>query len=231
MTRSPPLKIVAALGAGLLVPGCETASDLADAALASCSAPVAYLSGWGASLPTAPDYDPFGGYVFAYWIDDQGNACSGDPGRNGQVGPAVIRAMTPGADAAVATNGPISSTQLSAYQQIPFSYANYGAGGLHFVQFYATAFRARADGAIWTTKSDGVFGRTVVVDMAAPGCLSPTAFKVNALVFPPGGPPSAGQDPQRCRVKASPAGPMDRQALDGVHVTDLPHGGEVREIP
>src|SRR6185295_8205405 len=102
-------------------------------------------------------------------------------------------------------NSQITPTQLSAFQEIPVSYANYSASGLHFVQFYSTAFRMRSDESIWTTKSNGTFGETVVTDIGQHSCLTPIAFKVNQTPFLPVSSSSAAQDPVRCRVRASPS--------------------------
>jgi len=214
--------------------GCESAAILADAAFAGCGTSTAYLSGWYADLPAQSqiDYDPIGGYVFAYWIDDLGNVCSGDPGRNGEVGPAVIPAQTPAARAAIAANSQITPAQLSTFQEIPVPYANYSATGLHFVQFYGTAFRLRSDGSIWTTQSNGTFGATTVTDIGQGSCLKPVAFKVNQTVFIPPNPTPGAQDPVRCRVKAMPASAaMSQQELQAFHVVDLPHGLALHDHP
>jgi hypothetical protein len=216
-----------------IVAGCETAAILTNAAVVGCGTSTAYLSGWWNDAPAQSqiDHDPFGGYVFAYWIDDQGNVCSGGPGQNGQVGPTVIAAQTPAAGAAIAANSQITPAQLSAFQEIPVSYANYSASGLHFVQFYSTAFRMRSDGSIWTTKTNGTFGEAVVTDIGQHSCLAPIAFKVNQTAFLPAPPTSAMQDPLRCRVRASPStAAMSRQELQALNVIDMPHGGEIHEI-
>jgi hypothetical protein len=228
------MRAVSALSLCAATAGCESAAILADAAFAGCGTSTAYLSGWYANLPAQSqiDADPFGGYVFAYWIDDLGNACSGDPGRNGEVGPAVIPAQTPAARAAIAANAPITPDQLSAFQEIPVPYANYSATGLHFVQFYSTAHRLRSDGSIWTTQSDGIFGATAVTDIGQGSCLRPVAFKVNQTLFLPPNPTSGAQDPARCRIKAMPAtAAMSQQELQAFHVVDLPHGLAVHNIP
>lgn len=228
------VRAAAALSMCAATAGCESAAILADAAFASCGTSTAYLNGWYANLPSQSqiDMDPFGGYVFAYWIDDLGNVCSGDPGRNGQVGPAAIPAQTSAARAAVAANSPITPEQLSAFQEIPVPYANYSATGLHFVQFYNTAFRQRSDGSIWTTRNNGIFGATTVADIGQGSCLKPVAFKVNQTPFLPPNPTSGAQDPARCRVKAMPTtAAMSQQELQAFHVVDLPNGLAPHEIP
>ncbi len=227
-------RAVAALSICAAAASCESAAILADAAFASCGTSTAYLSGWYADLPAQSqiDYDPFGGYVFAYWIDDLGNVCNGDPGRNGEVGPAVIPAETPAARAAIAANSQITPAQLSAFQEIPVPYANYSSAGLHFVQFYSTAFRLRSDGSTWTTKSNGTFGAATVTDIGQRSCLKPIAFKVNQTVFLLSNPTSGAQDPVRCRVKAMPTtAAMSQHELQAFHVVDLPHGMALHDIP
>ncbi|MES1157197.1 MAG: hypothetical protein ABUL73_05405 [Alphaproteobacteria bacterium] len=225
------LRVVAVVCVCALAAQCKSTEVLTQAALASCGTSTAYLSGWWTNPPAQIDHDPFGGYVFVYWIDNLGNVCSGDPGVSGQVGPAVIPAQTPAASAAIAANAPITQAQLTTFQEIPISYAHYSASGLHFVQFYSTAFRMRADGSIWTTKSNGVFGAPLVADLGHPACIAPIAFKANQASFLPTAAPSGTQDPVRCRIKASPATTtMSDQELQAAHVMDLPHGGDIHEI-
>jgi len=226
-------KRVAALSICVALAGCQGAEVLRQVALAGCGTSTAYLNNWWADLPEPAqvDHDPIGGYVFAYWIDDQGNVCSGDPGRNGEVGPAVVAALTPAAGAAIAANAPVAASELSAFQQIPVSFANYSASGPHLIQFYNTTYRTRSDGAVWTSRSNGVFASPIVSDIGQQSCFAPVANKVNQTVFLPSLPTSGTQDPVRCRVKAkpSPSG-MSEQELQAIHIVDLPHGGNLRDI-
>lgn len=224
---------ISALGLCAAMTGCRTSAVLKDAAFASCGTSTAYLSGWWADLPSQspPNHDPFGGYVFAYWVDDQDNVCSGDPGRNGVVGPAVIAAQTLAASAALAANVPITPEQLSAFQQIPMSFRNYEGSGLHFVQFYTTSIRMRADGSVWSNRSDGVYGAPVVTDIGQRSCLTPVAFKVSQGPLLPSFSDTSVQDPVRCRVKVAPVPTaMTKQELAAFHVLDLPHGGDVHDV-
>src|SRR4051794_23081064 len=73
------------LGFCLLEKGCQTIPVLAEAALYGCGTGNVYLSGWWSNTPdkSAIAYDPIGGYIFAYWVDDSGNVCHGTPGVNG----------------------------------------------------------------------------------------------------------------------------------------------------
>ncbi len=218
----------------LSVAGCSTTLVLKDAVLAACGTSTVFLSSWWARVPASPPVqnDPMGGYQFAYWVDDAGNACHGDPGRNGQVGPAVVVAQVPAARNAATAQAAITPQQLAAFQEIPVAFANYAASGPHFVQFNNTLWRGRADGKTFSTRSNGVMSIPAVTVIGSNACYGPVAFKVVQTLFLPTPLPATGQDPARCRVRAMPSGASMTQAeLERVDVLGLPHGTEIVEIP
>jgi hypothetical protein len=216
-----------------LVSSCRTAAVLTDAALYSCGTSTVYLNSWWASVPdqSGLEFDPVGGYQFTYWVDEAGNACHGDPGRNGQVGPAVIKAFKAPAYQAATSGSAVTAAQLKAFQEIPVAFQNYSASGIHFVQFLNKFKRARADGK--ADKYDDTFSVPIIVDVGSKACIAPVAFRVNSLAVLPGSPnPASGQDPTHCRVRAFPIdSTMPQENRKKYHVLDLPHGKEIFEVP
>ena len=227
------LALLALVTCGCLVCGCRTAAVLTDAALYSCGTSTVYLNGWWASIQdqSGLEFDPIGGYQFTYWVDEGGNACHGDPGRNGQVGPAVIKAFKVSAYQAATSGSATTAEQLKSFQEIPIAFQNYSASGMHFVQFLNKFKRARADGK--ADKYDDTFSVPTILDVGSKACVAPVAFRVNSLAVLPGSPnPASGQDPTHCRVRAFP---IDSTMTEGnrkkYHVLDLPHGKEIFEVP
>ena len=219
----------------LLVSGCQTMTVLKDSALYNCGTSTVYLSGWWSNLQDKPsiESDPMGGYRFVYWVDDGGNVCHGNPGINGQPGPAVITTYKPQAYAAAISGAVITTEQLNAFQEIPAPYDNYSAAGLHFVQFYNTLWRQRADGKTYQLRSPGMSSIPNVIEVGSKSCVAPVALRAAMMAFLPSPLSSAdGQSPDKCRVRAMPAagtmGEVDRKGYD---VINLPHGDEVYEVP
>jgi hypothetical protein len=207
---------------------------LTEAALYSCGTSTVYLNGWWSivSDQSKIDFDPIGGYQFAYWVDAAGNACHGDPGRNGQIGPAVLKAFkTPVYQAA--TNGSITTVrQMKGFQEIPVAFDKYDGSRLHFVQYMNRFARMRADGK--ADRFDETFSVPMIVDIGSKACMAPVAFRATQLlVFDSGISYTAtGQDPSRCQVRAFPvASTMSEADRKSYQVTDLPHGLDIAEIP
>jgi hypothetical protein len=216
-----------------LVSSCRTATVLTDAALYSCGTSTVYLNGWWASIhdQSGLEFDPIGGYQFTYWVDEAGNACHGDPGRNGQVGPAVLQAFKVPAYQAANSGSATTAEQLKSFQEIPVAFDKYSGSGMHFVQFLNKFKRSRADGKV--DRVDDTFSVPIIVDVGSKACVAPVAFRVNFLAVLPGSPNTAsGQDPTRCRVRAFPIdSTMTEENRKKYHVVDLPHGKDIFEVP
>lgn len=218
----------------LFASGCATTEVLKDAALYSCGTNTVYLSGWWTNVPdkSKVEIDPMGGYQFVYWVDDAGNACHGDPGRNGQAGPAVITAYKPKAYELAANQSSITEEQLKTFQEITVSFDNYSGSGLHFVQFNNTFWRSRSDGNTFKANSNGVISIPTVTEIGSKACIAPVSFHAIHTMFLPSQGTATLQDPDRCRVRAMPSGAAmseeDRKKYD---VFDLTHGTEIFDVP
>lgn len=216
----------------LFASGCQTTSALTQAALYGCGTNTIYLSGWWTSVhdKSVLSYDPMGGYQFAYWVDDAGNACHGDPGRNGQVGPAVISASKPLAYTSANNQSSITEEQLRFFQEIPISFEMYSGSGLHFVQFYNTLMRSRVDGK--TFSSDSTFSIPAVMDIGTKSCVAPVAFRPSRLLFAPSfSAMGTAQDPVRCKIRVMPTDiSMSEENRKKYHVLDLAHGAEIFNV-
>ncbi len=220
---------------GLFSGGCETMAVLKDSALYSCGTSTVYLSGWWSNVQDKPsiEVDPMGGYQFVYWIDDSGNVCHGNPGSNGQPGPAVINTYKPQAYALAGNATSITAEQLKAFQEIPVPYDNYAGAGMHFVQFYNTLWRKRADGKTYQLRSDGMSSIPNVIELGNKACVAPVAFQTEMMAFIPLLlSPASAQSPDKCKVRAMPVtvtmSEDDRKKYD---VANLPHGKEVYQVP
>lgn len=218
----------------LFASGCTTTAVIIDAALYSCGTSTIYLSGWWTNVPDKSliQADPIGGYQFAYWVDDVGNACHGDPGRNGQVGPAVINAYKPKADELATNQSSITEEQLKAFQEIPVSFDNYTGSGLHFVHFYNTFWRSRSDGKTFGVRTDGVISIPTITEIGSKACIAPVAFHSIQTLFLPSQAPATSQDPNRCRVRAMPSdATMSEEDRKKYDVFNLMHGTEIFNVP
>ncbi len=219
------------------VSGCKTAEVLKDSALYSCGTSTVYLSGWWSNMQDKPsiEVDPLGGSRFVYWVDDAGNVCHGNPGSNGQPGPAVITTYKPQAYASAVNGSVITAEQLKAFQEIPASFDNYAGSGLHFVQFYNTLWRQRADGKTYQLRSPGMSSIPNVIEVGSKSCVAPVAFRSAMMAFLPlpFPPPAATQSPDKCQVRALPAAgaAMSEEDRKNYDVINLPHGNEVYEVP
>jgi hypothetical protein len=217
----------------LLLGGCTTTAVLTNAALTSCGTSTVFLSAWYANVSDKSKIqaDPMGGYQFAYWVDDAGNACHGDPGRNGQLGPAVINAYKLTASDLAKNQTSITEEQLKAFQEIQVPWDKYSGAGLHFVQFYNKFARFRADGKVFD--SDTTISIPAVIEIGSKACVAPVALGVasRGLPLPALSPAATTQDPVRCRVRAMPSSATlsedDRKKYD---VFTLPHGLEFFDV-
>ncbi|MBI5449814.1 MAG: hypothetical protein HY940_00500 [Gammaproteobacteria bacterium] len=220
----------------LTVSGCATTAVLKDAALAACGSDTVYLSGWWAKAADQQSIqvDPMGGYQFAYWIDEAGNACHGEPGRNGQLGPAVVNAFRQQAYDLASNREVITEQQLKSFQQIPVSYANYSGSGLHFAQFNNTLLRLRSDSTSFKSTTTGVMSIPEVTEIGSKACVAPAAFHVMQTMFVPTMPaiPAGAQDPDHCKLRALPTtAAMSEDQRKQYDAAMLPHGTEIFNVP
>lgn len=218
----------------LFAGGCETTAVLKNAAFYSCRTGNVYLSGWWNNVQDQPSIavDPIGGYQFAYWVDDGGNVCHGDPGRNGQPGPAVITAFKPQAYNAAIYRSSITAEQLKSFQEIPVSFDNYSGSGLHFVQFYNTLWRARGNGETYKLRMDGMNSIPNVIEVGSKACVTPVAYQTAMMAYLSSPVSSvSSQDPNKCKARAMPfAVTMSADERKKYDVTKLPHGSEVYQV-
>jgi len=219
----------------LIASGCTTTEVLKDAALYSCGTNTVYLSGWWTNAPDVIERDPIGGYQLVYWVDDAGNACHGDPGRNGQVGPASMNAFKPKAYELADNSSSITEEQLKAFQEIPVSLDNYSGSGLHFVQFLSTIWRNRSDGSTYRVRPlDAAVSIPTITEIGSKACIAPVAFRFPMTAFLPSPDPVTSQDsqdPNRCKVRAIPSdGTMSEEDRKQYDVFNLTHGTEPFEV-
>ena len=190
-----------------------------------------------------PEYDPIGGYLFLYWLDDHGNVCSGQPGVSGQPGAVYVAAFKQQAWDLAGTDASITSSQMVDFQKIPYRVAPYIAGtqasGLHFVQFGNRLIRMRADGKVYRFSSDELqFSVPLIISIDTTNTIFPIHpdKQVNcsqgyALPLPDPGRP-AGQNPDMCGTRAFPvSNSMDYQESIKFCMINLPHGTTWWNIP
>ena len=199
------------LASCLFVNGCETTKVLTDAIVVGCGTGTIYLSDWHAGVPdNSVQYDPMGGYQFAYWIDDANNVCHGNPDINGQPGIAVIKAFKPQANELARNQSFVTLEQLKTFQEIPVPLDNYAGSGLHFVQFFNDLARGRNDGkAMRFPGLNGTVSIPNVIDVGKKSCIFPLVSRVIDLPVPLPADPlhqpdTHSQDPEMCKVRAMP---------------------------
>lgn len=207
----------------LLICGCETSKVLTEAIVAECGTSTTYLSGWWTRMPDMPvQFDPMGGYQFAYWIDDADNVCHGTPGINGQPGIAVIKASKPKAFELAGNESFVTMEQLKAFQEIPVPLDKYQGSGLHFVQFFNNLVRTRNDGkAVKFPVMNGEVSIPNVIEVGKKSCIAPVALRTVNLPLPLPNPLPADlniQSADMCKVRAMPLevtmGEEDRKRFD-----------------
>lgn len=98
------------------------------------------------------DFDPLTGPVRLYWLDDDGNICSGDPGESGQPG-SVEFSPSNWADAMGRRDESISAEELASYQRFNISINDFTGTGTHFLQFVTNLFRSRDNGNVFQSPS------------------------------------------------------------------------------
>jgi hypothetical protein len=190
-----------------------------------------------------PDYDPIGGYLFLYWLDDNGNVCSGQPGVSGQPGAVYIAAFKQQAWALANTDTSIPTSQMVDFQKIPYRVSSYitstQASGVHFVQFGNRLIRTRADGKVHRFSSDALgFSVPLIISIDTTNTLFPIHpdKQVNcsqgySVPLPNLGRP-AGQHANMCGTRALPvSSSMDYQESVKYCMINLPHGTTWWNIP
>ncbi|MBC8403433.1 MAG: hypothetical protein H8E14_18260 [Candidatus Marinimicrobia bacterium] len=205
-----------------------------ESLLAACGDYHVFLSAWWNRVEgQTPSNDPMGGYIFLYWVDEDGNACHGDPGVSGQPGPYVINAFHQEAYSTAENNNIITQEQLEDYQEIPFNIVDYPAGGFHFVQYANTIWRFRDDGDTYMVKSNLVFSVPDVVSLDYEFCLAPvfaygSSECASTMVLAIPRDPSSSQHPDLCQERSMPVAiSMSNAELLDNCVLILPHGLEI----
>jgi hypothetical protein len=212
--------------------------------VSGCATGMAHLSGWwsNAARPRGvePTIDPIGGRVLFYWIDTSGNACHGDPGKTGRLGPVALDAYRPEALAAAQGNAVVSPAQLASFQEAPFEVSRYGAAGLHYAQFEARLWRVRGsqNGIHEGTCLKGgtaYFGVPEVIQLGG-GSVSlhpifESGCQTQSLPLPAVLPEAAeAQDPSHCQTRQRPPTSSETfAAREGLCVVLAPHGSEVMQ--
>ena len=216
----------------------KTARVLVDSTQADCGEHKIFLSSFYNSVEDKSQIaiDPIGGYLFLYWVDEDGNCCHGDPGVSGQPGPFVVSAFLPEAYSAAVNNRILGAEQLQAFQEIPFSVDNYSASGIHFVQFDNTVWRSREDGQALQNKMLHYFSTPGIVSLDLEFCFFPVyangehrCTNHSGMLLPNlvGGP---NQHPSICRTRALPTSiSMSWEERLNYCVLSLPHGLEIYE--
>jgi hypothetical protein len=150
--------------------------------LSACGEYTVYLNIWyGISEEVdTTNFDPIGGYLYLYWIDENGQVCHGTPGEDAQLGPYQLYALTEVGDQAINDGSIIPDEQLEALQTIPFEGEEYTGTGLHFAQFASWKWRERETGYCYSVSSGFLHSIPEVVDIQGPFCIMP----VKASAFP-----------------------------------------------
>lgn len=223
----------------LTATGCgrETVQTLVDVMLATCGENTAFLSRWWDDMPGTSniEIDPIGGYLFLYWVDQDGNACHGVPGVSGQPGPIVIRAFHGAAYSSASQNAIISIDEMEEFQQIPIQPEDYAVAGLHFVQFDNVMWRSREDGIALRDRAAHRFSYPRIASLDHGFCMfpeyaynQPDCGRHDAFLLPslPGDGPA--QHPTKCKARAMPSEiSLSYEELLDYCVVSLPHGLEV----
>jgi hypothetical protein len=191
----------------------------------------------------AQERDPIGGFLFLYWIDDNGNVCHGQPGVSGQPGPVVVKAFQQEAYDFYVQKANITTTQLVDLQKIPYRVDSYvlktQASGYHFVQYGNVMWRNRSDGSVTNLRDIIYFSVPLIISVGTTHTLFPYhpdrnnicnsggAFPLPSLL-----PLELGQDPSMCMTRAIPsANTMSYQDSLGYCLTKLPQGMNMTAWP
>lgn len=191
-----------------------------------------------------PQYDPIGGYLFLYWLDDQGNVCSGQPGVSGQPGAVYVAAFKQQAWDLASMDATITGSQMLDFQKTPYRVASYIAGtqasGLHFVQYGNRLIRMREDGKAHRLGSgDLSFSVPLIISMDTTNTLFPIHPDKNVhcsdvaapVPLPDLGRPK-GQHPDMCGTRSLPVSDsMNYQESVKYCMINLPHGMTWWNIP
>ena len=173
-------KFMSVIFACVLLTACTQKGKQQDwirALMASCGEHTVFLNAWWSKYndTSQPEMDPLGGYLYLYWIDEDGNACHGEPGVSGQPGPEQVLVFVEDVYNIENENGEISPNQLEKFQVIPFDLGSYTEEGLIFAQFANWFWRDREDGKIYRFTSDPIYSIPEIVSLDAEFCLVPVA--------------------------------------------------------
>ncbi|MEM2924428.1 MAG: thrombospondin type 3 repeat-containing protein [Methanocellales archaeon] len=171
------------------------------------------LSGWWRDVPPEREIeiDPVFSTLHLYWLDEEGNICSGIPGISGQPGTDVIYSASKlgGLRSKIENREPLSIEELRTYQSdshvIDYSSVNYA----NLLQYSVGVWRVREDGELFEHQFSG-FSLPIDVylteDYVSPTFTRPAdafgeplnnCFSLFGLLVPSSG--LGGQHPTKCR--------------------------------
>jgi len=220
MQRSKVALLLVLVSLATIASGCdgENQQDIIRALMASCGEHTVFLNAWWSNVDDQSqiEMDPMGGYIYLYWIDEDGCVCHGDPGVSGQPGPELVLAFIVDVYDIANEYAEISPSQLDQFQVIPFDLGSYAAEGLHFAQFANWFWRIRDDGKVFrdTPNSRSSIPEIVSLNMefcllpiyayGQPGCQSigmPIPSPSDLILILSDG---SGQHPDKCMKRVMP---------------------------
>lgn len=162
--------------------GGQNMQELVRAVMGTCGEHTVFLNSWYLNVEDESniDLDPIGGYLYLYWIDENGYVCHGVPGVSGQPGPEIIVAWVDESYTAIEEYAVISLSQLDDMQVIPFELGSYSGEGMHFAQFANWKWRGREDGKVFSAPLGFHYAVPDIVSLNSEFCLLP----VYAYDFP-----------------------------------------------
>lgn len=177
MQRSKVALLLVLVSLASIASGCdgENQQDILRAFMASCGEHTVFLNAWWSNVDDQSqiEMDPMGGYIYLYWIDEDGCVCHGDPGVSGQPGPELVLAFIGDVYDIAYEHAEISSSQLDQFQVIPFDLGSYTAEGLHFTQFANWFWRIRDDGKVFRDTPNSRYSIPEIVSLNVEFCLFP----------------------------------------------------------
>jgi hypothetical protein len=222
-------------GTGLVFPGSENVISLGGFWF--------NIEGNGVSQTDriTPAFDPIGGYLFLYWLDEGRNVCHGQPGVSGQPGAAYVKAFQQQAYNLAIQGNTITTSQMLDFQKIPYRVdhyvANTQASGLHFIQYGNVIARSRNDGIGFKYVDNIYFSVPLIISVDTTNTLFPYFPDKQVVCSKNLGPPlphidGPGQDPNMCGSRVLPvAVSMNYQESLNYCLINVPQGTIWTYIP
>jgi len=216
----------------LFITGCSLAPGIKinDTIIESSDYEINLSSFWPSEINTTAQYDPIGGYLLLYWIDEHGNACHGIPGLSGKPGAYSINAYTKEAYISADKGQIIPIQDLRQLQEIKFTLDNYNATGLYFVQYMNNIIRERSSGkaikTLWR-----IYAVPNITSIEKPFLLLPRVFKSdNTMLMPSIIASDNFQGPGICNIRSLPnSSSVSFEERKKIHLTNFPYGTSVTE--